>query len=138
MDSFCFYIFKCVCPGDFGFVIAKDSFRLFGTNNPVDLESNGGLNLDFFMPIGYSFTDDFRIVITPRYSFNGVFVRLNKHETKAKFYTPMLFGVSAGVWYKRLYMEYSTLYYRNITIPSFGIAYVFSSKNESKEIIYYY
>lgn len=123
---------------DFGFVFARDTLRLFGTANAMEVESTGGLNFDFFLPVGFCPSDNFELIITPRYSFNGVFIRKNKHESGTRFYTPMLFGISAGVKVKRFYAEFSNLYFENTVIPSFGVAYTFSSKRQSSEPVYYY
>lgn len=118
---------------DLGFVFAKDTVTIFGADIPSEITTEGAINADFFMPVGYSFSDQFRITLTPRYSFNGVFVRKNVNESKTKYYKPQVYGVSVGLRYKSLYVEYTSLYYKNKIIPSFGIAYLVSSLDKDEE-----
>jgi hypothetical protein len=122
---------------DLGFVFAKDTVTVFGADIPAEITTEGAINADFFLPIGYSFSDQIRITITPRYSFNGVFVRKNENESKTKLYKPQVFGLSLGMRFKSVYFEYTSLYYKNQVIPSFGIGYLVSSKSKSNEPQYY-
>lgn len=110
---------------DLGFVIARDSMRIFGTRRALAIESKLGYNADFFMPISYKFTKDFMVVLTPRYSYTTIEIRkYTNHSSSAnlKLNSPI---VSLGVRYRQLYLETSIMHYGNRFYPNFGVAGIF-------------
>ena len=110
---------------DLGFVLAKDSLRIFGTNNALDVYASGAINADVFLTMGYQFNENSRIVITPRYSFNTLYIRQNtQQETTTKF-KPQLPSVALGLYLNRIYIEASAFRFQDKYFPNVGLVYIF-------------
>lgn len=106
---------------DFGGVFAKDSISFLGSRSPLGIETNGGLNADIFVPLGYKFSNDISIIITPRYSFNRIYMRefqSNYNSYNFNFEYPT---ISLGLRKKQFYFETTTLFYDGQMFPHFGI-----------------
>ena len=110
---------------DLGFVVSKDSIEISGTNAAIGgKDSNGAINADLFLPISLKIKNDFRVVLTPRYSLTKIYIReyQDKNGTKPfSFHYPAL---SLGIRVKRFYFETTVLYYFNsFAYHHFGAAW---------------
>jgi hypothetical protein len=106
---------------DIGFVFTIDS--LF--ESKLDNAMKNAINADIFLPVSYSFSPNYRIVLTPRLSFNSVYVRQNIYEEKAKVYPFYVPSITLGVILNRIYIETGIHSVNNILMPNFGICYIF-------------
>ncbi len=113
---------------DLGFVIAKDSLKIFGTTSALDIYANGAINADFFLPISFSFNQHTRIIITPRYSFNTIYIRHNTNDPESFKFKPNLPSLALGLRTKRLYFEFSAFRFQDEYFPNFGMVYIFKHK----------
>lgn len=121
---------------DLGFVVAKDSIELFGSTTEVDSETNGALNADLFVPIGFQLSSNVQLIITARYSFNALFVRYNINESKSQTFHPAIPSVALGAFINSFYFEASAYQYENEWYPNFGLVYIIDDnikKAEPKE-----
>ena len=112
---------------DLGFVVAKDSIKIFGSTSPLDIYANGAINADFFLPISFSFNQHTRIIITPRYSFNTIYIRHNTNDSESFKFKPTLPSLALGLRMKMLYFEFSAFRFQNEYFPNFGIVYIFQN-----------
>ncbi|MFM9027870.1 MAG: hypothetical protein ACKOQ6_07720, partial [Bacteroidota bacterium] len=86
-----------------------------------------GLNADIFIPFGVNLKKDISLILTPRYSFNRIFIRksqLNNNISNFNFKYPTL---SIGIRKRRFYFETTVIYYDRQVFPHFGM--VIFSKN---------
>jgi len=128
--------FNAALGTDLGFVLAKDSLKIFGLAEELSIHANGGLNADVFLPISYTFNENLRIVLTPRLSANVLFIRYNQNEQESYKFTPILPSLALGLKTKRFYFEGNVIYFNNEYRPNFGIAYSFNINESSKDIYY--
>jgi len=107
---------------DAGIVFSKDS--LFGKSleNPMKNTING----DFALPLSYSFGPESRIILTPRASFNAIYIRDNINRSKTKAYTPFIPSITLGVKLHRIYFEAGIHSVNQQLFPNFGMAYIIS------------
>jgi hypothetical protein len=106
---------------DLGFVISDDTVKILGTKFALDsLEraSNGAINADFFLPVSYKIKNNFIVVLTPRYSFNVLYIEGIK---SFKLGYPAL---SLGVRVRKFYFETTALYYHSSVYGHLGVAYL--------------
>lgn len=111
---------------------ANDSIELFGSNVPTSQKANGALNADVFLPISYDFksgstkSDEvLRLIITPRYSYNVLYIKKYTNEKSAKAYALFVPILSVGVRANRIYFESSAIYYNKSIYPHFGVALMY-------------
>lgn len=106
---------------DLGGVFAKDSIEIFGSKSPLSIETNGGLNADIFIPFGVKLKKDISIILTPRYSFNRIYIRefeLNNNIYNFDLGYPTL---SIGIRKRQFYFETTAIYYDSQIFPHFGM-----------------
>ena len=118
--------FNLALGGDIGISLAQDSFRLFKLDWRTDAFSTHAVHYDIFAPFSIKLNNKIRFITTPRYSFNHI--RLKKFQNnRSDLYTfkPRLRLLSFGLFIDKLYIEYSSTYYKNIYYPNFGAAYSF-------------
>lgn len=118
-------IFNAAIGLDLGGVYAKDSLRILGSASEVDTYTDGALNADFFIPLSYSFSENYRIILTARYSFNALYVRYNNYDNKTYAFTPQLPSVALGIKLNKVYLEGNVARYKDIYIPNFGMIFTF-------------
>jgi hypothetical protein len=121
-------IFNMAFGTDLGFVVAKDSLKIFGTTSALDIYANGAINADIFLPISIRFKQHTRIIITPRYSFNTIFIRYNTNDPETFKFKPNLPSLALGLRMKRLYFEISAFRFQDEYFPNFGMVYIFDNK----------
>jgi hypothetical protein len=110
---------------DLGFVLAKDSLEILGSTSALDIYANGAINADIFMPLAYKFSKNARIVITPRYSFNTLYIRLNTAEKESRKFSPQLASLAIGLYLNRIYLEASAFRFQGEYFPNVGLVYTF-------------
>ena len=119
--------FNMAIGSDLGFVLAKDSIKIFGSTTALDIYVNGAINADFFLPISFNFNENSRIIITPRYSFNTFYIRRNTMEKKGRKFNPNVPSLAIGLRLNRIYLEASAFRFQNEYFPNFGLIYVFKN-----------
>jgi len=118
---------------DLGFVVAWDSLKFLGTKSDLEIYTNGAINADFFMPFSYSFNKNTRIVLTPRYSFNTLYIRENTKSRETFKFKPNVPSLALGLKTKRMYYELSAFRFQDNYFPNFGIVYIFRGSSEKAE-----
>ena len=117
--------FNVALATDIGFVYSKDSLKLGGIETELDIKSSGAFNMDVFLPLGYRINEVFKVVITPRYSHNILFIRRNTFvaDRERKFKVDVK-SLALGLWVGQLYIEASGFVYDDKLYPNFGVAYI--------------
>ena len=110
---------------DLGGVSAKDSIKLFGSRSAVNIETNGGLNVDIFIPFCAKFKNDILITLTPRYSFNRIYIREVQSNKNTKNFDLGYPALSIGVRKNKFYFETTAIQYDRKVYPHFGVAMLF-------------
>jgi len=121
--------FNMAIGSDLGFVIAKDSIKIFGTTSALNIHANGAINADFFIPLSFNLNENSRIIITPRYSFNTIYIRHNTGEKESFKFSPHIPSLALGLRLDRLYIEASAFRFRNEYYPNFGLIYIFKGNS---------
>lgn len=120
---------------DLGGLFTRDSMSIFGTRIGTQVPMKGTVNADFFLPIGYKFSNNFTVALTPRYSFNTMFVRKFRDGSSLR---PFRFGLpvlTLGVRFYAVYVEASAIRYNNTTFSNVGIALIIpDSKSKNKKV----
>ncbi len=111
---------------DIGYGFSKDS--LFGGSTKEMISVKHAINSDFFLPISYSFSSDVRIILTPRASFTGFYLKENANRNKLKSFTPFIPSLTLGMNIHGIYFEAGAHLVNHWLIPNFGIAYVFKDE----------
>lgn len=111
---------------DIGFIQAWDSISIFELNK----ETNGGWHADVFMPFSFSFNETTRIILTPRYSYNTLYIRENKYHPRDWKYRPRSPSLALGLRSGNFYLEASVLYHKSTFYPNFGIAISINGNQE--------
>jgi hypothetical protein len=128
--QYCFFNagsrFNAAIGTDLGFVIAKDSLKVFGAKEPMNPEVKGAVNADFFMPFSVRVSDHFNIILTPRYSLNTFYIRKNENKGNSRAYNASIPVLSLGIKIYKWYIEATGLYYNEILYPNVGVAYHFT------------
>ena len=124
--------FNMAIGSDLGFVVAKDSIKIFGSTSALDIHSNGAINADFFLPFCFNFNENSRIIITPRYSFNTIYIRHNTGEKKSYKFSPHVPSLAIGLRLNKLYLEASAFRFQNEYYPNFGLIYIFEINSSSR------
>lgn len=114
---------------DLGFAISRDSIKIFGQYVPTQSSTEGGINADFFIPIGYRFNSDVSLVVTPRYSFNSMEIKKYSDKFQSDTYKQALPILSLGLKIRGFYIESTNIFYNNKIYPQLGFAYIFSPSN---------
>lgn len=117
--------FNLAIGSDLGFVLAKDSIQIFGSTSALDIYSNGAINADFFIPFCYNFNENTRIILTPRYSLNTIYMRRNTGEKKSYKFNLNVPSLALGMRFSKLYIEASAFIYQHKYYPNFGLIYIF-------------
>jgi hypothetical protein len=125
--------FNIALGADAGFVVAKDTLHLGDVAIALDPATKGAINADFFMPLSCNFNENYRIILTPRVSFNTIYIRRNQYEKKSQKYSPVYSALSLGAHLNRLYLEATVHYIDDMIIPGLGIVYIFDRVNDSIE-----
>jgi hypothetical protein len=110
---------------DLGFTLAKDSLSILGSANALDVHANGAINADFFVPFSYSFNENYRIILTPRISFNTFYIRENTNYRDTRKFKPQIPSLALGLRLDKVYLEASGFWYQDAMYPNFGIVYIF-------------
>lgn len=118
-------IFNAALVGDFGAVIPKDSIKIFGSTSPLEIKTKGALNADFSLPVSFKLGDEIRLIITPRYSFNAMYLRKEFDSEKRKSRKISYPAISMGFKLKSVFLESSLIQWNNKQIWVFGIVYFF-------------
>ncbi|MDH5379885.1 MAG: hypothetical protein OEW75_03480 [Cyclobacteriaceae bacterium] len=114
---------------DLGFVVSKDSIRLFGwdwTASALDKTSNSALNGDVFLPVSFKLGDEANMVITPRYSFYKMYMREFEHRDYGIPHNFRSQTITIGLQIKKIYLETSIMHSNNIFYTHVGIAKIIS------------
>ncbi len=122
--------FNAAAGTDIGFIFAKDTLSLGSTKIGLDPDTKGALNADFFLPVSYKLKENYRLVLTPRISFNTLFVRRNAYGEKSQKYSPIYPALSFGAFLNKLYIEATAMYIGNSVRPGFGIIYLFPGNDD--------
>ena len=125
--------FQLAMGADLGFVLAKDSIRIFGGGSDLSIHANGAINADFFMPMSIRIGKGCRLVVTPRYSLNTFFVRRNVDEKRSRHFTPEFPFLALGLKFGKLYLEASALHFDQQYFGNFGVVYQFGLGKEEIE-----
>ena len=107
---------------DLGFTFSRDS--LF--NSEIISGARSLFNVDAFLPMSYSFSEDYSIILSPRYSFSWISVDNILYKDKAKFFGLYYPVLTLGFNAKRLYFETSALYTPKKIYPQLGLAFLFN------------
>ena len=108
---------------DVGFVVAKDSLHILGSASPLNAHSNGAWHSDLFLPVSYKFSNNFRLILTGRYSFTTIYIRENIHYTNAIPFFVRLPSLALGGRWGKFQFESSFTYFQNSYVPNFGVVY---------------
>jgi len=112
-----------------GTIWAEDNVKILGTYVPNPELIKQAFNGDVFLPISYNFTENFRLIITPRFSFNSVSIKRFTDFSDVQNFRYQMPILSVGALInKNFYFEYSAIYYDKLIYPHFGIAYIVSGK----------
>ncbi len=119
-------VFNMALGSDVGFSFAQDEFRMFGLNWSSNSFSSHAFHFDVFAPVSIKLNEYIRLIATPRYSFNNMRLKKMLHSNidLIKF-KPRLKLLSIGLFIDRLYLEYSSTYYKDLYYPNFGAAYTY-------------
>ena len=107
---------------DMGFVLSKDSVSFLRTRWAVNKETNSALNADGFFSLSLKTGEYSRLIITPRYSFNTLYIRKYKYEEGSVPFGFQHFSLSLGLKAKKIYLEATGMFLNDEFIPHFGIA----------------
>lgn len=102
---------------DIGGAVSTESITLGPVTIGNENATNGAINADLFVPVSYRFNNDYKIVLTPRYS-NNVFFRGNKSQFDLRILT-------LGFFTENFYFEHSASFLYNHYHPQFGVAWNF-------------
>ena len=113
---------------DAGGVLSKKTIHNDNPSEDVNLNppTKGALNADVFMPISYKISDNASIILTPRYSFNTLYVRSVEDKTDKRHFNLSFPVLTLGVKIHHLFLEASGQYYNNLLRPQIGVAWVWS------------
>jgi hypothetical protein len=120
--------FNAAIGTDLGFVLAKDSIRILGSSTALDIQSNGAIGADLFIPLSFRINENSRIILTPRFSFNTIYIRHNENYRGTFKYKPQYPALSLGVRFRTIYLESTIILFNQSFYPNFGIAYIFSTR----------
>lgn len=117
--------FNAAIGTDLSFVLAKDSIRILGSSTALDIQSNGAIGADLFIPVSFRINENSRIILTPRFSFNTIYIRHNENYRGTYKYKPHYPSLALGVRFSTIYLEVSIITFNESFYPNFGIAYIF-------------
>lgn len=123
------YKFNAAVGMDLGFVIAHDSLKVFGTSTPMNVETKGAINGDFFMPFSWRFSEKYELYLTPRISLNTFYIKKNEDFQSSRGFNLTYPALSLGFRIKNVYIEATGFVYDQKYYPNFGIVYLFKSIN---------
>ncbi|MFZ4545673.1 MAG: hypothetical protein ACOYOA_16610 [Saprospiraceae bacterium] len=83
----------------------------------TDTKNLGALNADFYMPMAYTFKNNLKLILTPRYSYNKYFLL---YTTEGNFVI-----ASLGLKNRNNYFEFSMQFDENLFFPQIGYVRVF-------------
>ena len=131
-------IFNIALSGDVGFVVPKDSIKIFGTTTELENKTRGAFNTSIAVPMSIKLGNDVRLIFTPRYSYNILFLRKSFDSYRNRKLHATFPCVSVGLRFKKVYFESSLIYWDSRPIYMFGAAIVFSSSTSTLENITQY
>lgn len=117
--------FNMAIGSDLGFVVAKDSITILGSSSPLDVHANGAINADFFLPLSFSFNENYRIILTPRIGFNTYYIRENTNFKNARKFKPQIPSLALGLRLNKFYLEASGFWFQDEIYPNFGLVFMF-------------
>ena len=113
--------FNAAIGSDLGLVFTRDSLWIID----IESDSRGIYNIDVFLPLSYSFTEDFSIILTPRYSVDWVSVDDIHDKDKSSIFYSHFPVLTLGIKIKDFYLESSALYNDDMIYPHFGLGFIF-------------
>jgi hypothetical protein len=117
--------FNVAIGSDLGYTFAKDSIKLFGDNIPLSIAVNGVFSADFFLPLRYSFNNESRLIVTPRYSYTTFYMRYNTERKSSYSFRTYVPSLAIGFRIKHFYFENSVFLFQDKYIVNYGFAYLF-------------
>lgn len=110
---------------DAGGVLSKKTIHNDDQSEDVKLNppTKGAMNADIFMPFSYRISDNMRLILTPRYSFNILYVRSVEDPGDNRHFNLSFPVLTLGMKIHNLYFEASGQYYNNLLRPQVGIAW---------------
>ena len=114
--------FNIALGGDLGFVLSRDSIRIWGSSNALNPEVAGITSADLFMPFTIQMNDHSRLTITPRLSTQAFWIRHNVADGHSYSYSPTILGVSGNIKIRQTNMEMTILKVNGVLMPSLGVS----------------
>ena len=114
--------FNFALGGDLGFVLSRDSIRIWGSSNALNPEVAGITSADLFMPFTIQMNDHSRLTITPRLSTQAFWIRHNVADGHSYSYSPTILGVSGNIKIRQTNMEMTILKVNGVLMPSLGVS----------------
>ena len=107
---------------DLGFVLSRDSISVLSNKWAVEKETNSALSADGFLSISLKAGTDSHFILTPRYSYNTMYIREFDYLQRSYPFNFQHFSLSIGLKTRNLYLETTGMFLNNELIPHFGIA----------------
>jgi len=113
-----------------GFVLSTDSIKILGE---LDVRTKAALNADIAMPISFRLGSNYRIIATPRYSFDLIYLRKEYYSDRDKKMKIKFPAISLGLKLNKVMLESTMIYWNSKQIYVFGIAYFFGDNKTYKQ-----
>jgi hypothetical protein len=113
--------FNLAVGADVGIALSKDS--LLGVK--LDNIMQDAVNADIFLPMSFSSSPNYRIIFTPRISFNAFYVKENIFLSKTTVYSTFIPSITLGMKLNRIYIECGVHSVHQVLMPNLGICYMF-------------
>ncbi len=123
-------LFNMAINTNLGIVGSTDSIRILGD---LDVKTKHAINADFGLPLSLRLGEGYRIIVTPRYSFNSFAFRKEYGSDSYKKKTLKFPAISLGVKIKRVMLESTMIYWNSKQIYVFGIAYFFGENRKEPD-----
>lgn len=107
---------------DLGFVLSRDSIRIFNSFFALSPEVAGMTNADLFLPITFQFSDDTRLTLTPRISNQHFWIKRYIGNEGSYSYSPPMIGISSHVKIKQTSLELTVFKIDGLLMPGLGMA----------------
>lgn len=117
-------VFNFAIGTDLGFVVSRDSIKLFGSKIGMNPYTKGITNADIFMPFTVNLNKNTRFTLTPRFIYQYFWIKNNIDLKRSYSFSPETLAVSAGLKYKHTIIELTILKMNNAIYPNFGIGVI--------------
>lgn len=105
-----------------GMTLSKDTIKYKEIKINGDAKTRGGFNADFYLPISYQVSKDFKITLAARYSFSSFDIRSNVYNNDNKYTFKCNYPIaSLGLTYRHWYIETSAFQFQNQIYPLLGV-----------------